>query len=287
MRKQLVLAMALLLFLPALSFGDFTGKWKCDDGSTYYLRQIGNNLYWYGENSATNPSWSNVFKGNIEGDHIFGQWADVPKGKHRNHGEMELAVIEGGNKLKAIHKTGGFGGSIWTRTVKLTVKPKLPVGKLVKPLPTVKEDCVGFNPDTTKVQYINGRWKVVDGSHWMFDFGNNEAEARKALSVIKRYRINQSCFVGRPDPSFKYLLVSGTAPSGSMNGEDCISFNPDTAIVKNINGRWKIVDGSHWMFDFGNKESEARDALAIIKKYRFTRSCFVGRPDPSFEYLRK
>ncbi|NTV98325.1 MAG: hypothetical protein HGA70_04095, partial [Chlorobiaceae bacterium] len=50
---------------------------------------------------------------------------------------------------------------------------------------------------------------------------------------------------------------------------------------------WKIVDGSHWVFDFGGKEAEARAAFAIIKKYGFTRSCYVGRPNPSFQYLRK
>jgi hypothetical protein len=151
----------------------------------------------------------------------------------------------------------------------------------------IKEDCVSFNPDRAEVKHINGRWKIVDGSHWIFDFGNKESEARQSLSIIKHYRMNQSCFVGRPDPSFSYLLVSGSAPFGAFAGEDCVSFNPDTAEVKNIGGRWKIVDGTHWMFDFGGKESEARQALAIIKKYGFNKSCFVGRPDPSFKYLRK
>ena len=150
-----------------------------------------------------------------------------------------------------------------------------------------KEDCVSFNPDTATVAQIQGRWKIVDGSHLMFNFGNKRNEAEHALQVIKHYRMNQSCFVGRPDPSFQYLLVSGRASVGSFEGEDCVSFNPNTAEVRYINGRWKIVDGSHWVFDFGNKESEARQALAIIKKYGFRFSCFVGRPDPSFKYLRR
>lgn len=152
---------------------------------------------------------------------------------------------------------------------------------------SISEDCVGFNPRTAKVAKISGRWKIVDGSHWMFDFGNNRSEAVKALKVIKHYGMTKSCFVGRPGPSFKYMRVKNRAPSRSFPGEDCISFNPNTIQVKRINGRWKIVDGSHWMFDFGNKGAEAKKAFAIIKKYRFTRSCFVGRPDPSFEYLRK
>ena len=69
--------------------------------------------------------------------------------------------------------------------------------------------------------------------------------------------------------------------------EDCVSFDPRKAEVKQINGRWKIVDGSHWLFDFGDKRDEAETALWIIKKYGFTHSCFVGRPDASFFYLRR
>ncbi|UCE04484.1 MAG: hypothetical protein JSW07_12720 [bacterium] len=152
---------------------------------------------------------------------------------------------------------------------------------------TLKEDCVKFNPKTTTVAQKQGRWKVVDGSHWLFDFDNKKSEADKALKIIKHYGMNSSCFVGRPDPSFQYMLVSGKAPVGSFGGEDCVSFNPNTIEVKKINGRWKIVDGSHWLFDFENKESEARQAFAIIKKYGFKFSCFVGRPNPSFQYLRK
>lgn len=151
----------------------------------------------------------------------------------------------------------------------------------------IAEDCVSFNPATTTVSNIDGRWKVVDGSHWLFDFGDNKAEALQTLRIIKYYKMNSSCFVGRPDPSFSYLLVNGRAPQGSMTGEDCVSFNPNTINVTNINGSWKIVDGNHWLFDFGSAENEARTAYEIIKKYGFTRSCFVGRPDASFQYLRK
>jgi hypothetical protein len=151
----------------------------------------------------------------------------------------------------------------------------------------VNEDCVSFNPATTAVQQISNDWKIVDGSHWMFSFGTNKAEADKALAIIKHYRMNESCFVGRPDPSFSYLKVGGAAPVGAFAGEDCLAFNPATIEVKQISGDWKIVDGSHWMFSFGAKKAEAEQSLAIIKKYGFTHTCYVGRPGPSFKYLRK
>lgn len=121
----------------------------------------------------------------------------------------------------------------------------------------------------------------------MFDFGSKKTEADRSLKVIKRYRMNQSCFVGQPDPSLQYMLISGRAPVGKLSGEDCVSFNPGSIEVKNINGRWKIVDGSHWMFDFEGNEGEARRAFGIIKKHGFSKSCFVGRPNPDFQYLRR
>lgn len=152
----------------------------------------------------------------------------------------------------------------------------------------IKEDCIAFNPNNTTVKQVNGSWKIVEGgNHWMFDFGSNKDEAVKAFRTIKQHGMNKSCFVGRPQPSFQYLLTNNSAPSGSIAGEDCVAFNPATATVSKINNRWKIVDGSHWMFDFNNNQSEAEQSLAIIKKYNFSRSCFVGRPDPSFTYLRR
>ncbi len=183
--------------------------------------------------------------------------------------------------------------NIATKTLRCGVLPVLvpthPV-RVIPPLrviPSVNEDCISFNPATIEVKEIGGNWKIVDGSHWMFDFGSNKAEAEKVFSIIRYYRMNSICYVGRPDPSFTYMLASGSAPAGAFPGEDAISFNPATIEVKEIGGRWKIVDGSHLMFDFGTQKAEAETAFAIIKKYGFRYSCFVGRPDPSFNYMRK
>ena len=155
-----------------------------------------------------------------------------------------------------------------------------------KPKPAV-EDCVGFNPATTTVKKIDKSWKIVDGSHWMFDFGKNQAAAMKSLAVIKHYKMNRSCFVGRPDASFNYLLVGNNAPVGDMKGQDCIKFNPAQIQVKEVKGSWKIVQGDMWMYDFGNKKDEAVQSYNMIKKYGFTNQCFVMRPKPPFHYLHK
>lgn len=115
MLKKLILMFVLMLIWPAVCIADLTGKWSCDDGGTYYLRQIGNSLYWYGERDKTKPAWSNILTGRIKGDQIRGNWADVPKGRTMSSGNLYLAIKGGGNVLVATKKSGGFGGSRWTR----------------------------------------------------------------------------------------------------------------------------------------------------------------------------
>ena len=150
---------------------------------------------------------------------------------------------------------------------------------------SLQEDCIKFNYRNLRAENIRDRWKIVEGNHWLMDFGSNESEARQALQVIQHYQMDRSCFVGRPGPSMTYFLSHGKAPQGSMRGEDCTSFNPLNLEVKSINGHWKIVEGNHWLMDFGNKADEARTSLQIIKKYSFNRLCFVGRPNPSMTYF--
>lgn len=153
------------------------------------------------------------------------------------------------------------------------------------------EDCVALNYHTAQVRYLNGRFKIVDGSHVAFDFGASRAEADKALAILRAYKIKHSCFVGRPEPSLEYLLNErGLAPVGNLvASEDCILFNNDLAQVKWIvaSRSWKIVEGGKWLLDFGTKQHEANEALRLIKRYKFNQQCFVGRPHPSLKYWKR
>jgi hypothetical protein len=176
-----------------------------------------------------------------------------------------------------------------TETTTYTIKATTEAGSVdatVEVIVEIREDCINFNYQQAEVQQIKGRWKIVVESMRLMDFDNNEAEARKALEIIKHYGMNSQCFVGRPDSSMEYYLVNGQTPTGYFSGEDCISFNQATIEVKQVNNRWKIVDGYHYILDFETKEDEARTAFNIIKKYEFNRICFVGRPDPSMTYFR-
>jgi hypothetical protein len=153
-------------------------------------------------------------------------------------------------------------------------------------VPLHEHDFIPFDPKIAKVVKIGRRWKIVVGNMWLLDFATSQSEARMALKVIKTYGLNCQCFVGRPNPSMEFYLANGHAPVGPIVGEDAISFNPANIEVQYVRGRWKIIEGNHWIMDFDQAENEARQALSYILYYGFTYICFVGRPDPSMIYFR-
>jgi hypothetical protein len=284
MRTILVACFILAAVQASFASEDLTGRWSCNDGGTYYLRQAGSRIHWYAEAADAQPAWSHVFSGRIHDGRIEGNWTDVPKGRTAGSGTLSLAIENDGNALRVLNKTAGFGGSRWTRRAANTAVSR-PVRLPRKP--SGKDNCMRFNPTTLSVEQMNGRWRIVDGDHWLFDFGPNRPAARQALKVIRHYRIDRSCTVGRQDASFSYLMANSGSPTGAMAGEDCVAFEPKTLAVSKRQGRWKIVSGGHWLFDFGQSETAAHQALALIRRHGFNRSCFVGRPDADFPYLRR
>lgn len=280
-----------LLWTPLMAAADLTGVWQGNDGGIYYLRQMGEDLHWYGEQNAVEPRWANVFSGRVRGEHIGGDWLDVPKGKTLGQGKLNLTIRDDGKVLERTRESGGFGGSRWTRVnpapLAITTPRAQPQMAMRPPEMALQEDCIGLNPAKVSLSQINNSWKIVEGSHWLFDFGSKRDEARQAERVLRHYRMDKSCFVGRPQPSLTYLLAGDRAPRGPMPGEDCIGFNLDNVAVIEANGRWKLADGSHWLFDFGSNKVEAGQALAVLRKHGFSHACYVGRPQPSFSYLRR
>jgi hypothetical protein len=158
--------------------------------------------------------------------------------------------------------------------------------------PFIPEDRIPFNRANLAVVQIGGRWKVVEGgSHWMLDSGSSQWEAQRALEIINHYKLASLCFVGRPrcgsiNPMMYWLNDAGRAPSGQLPGEDCIPFDRGHLAVVEIGGRWKIVEGTHWLLDFGPGEGNARAALHFIRRHRLDQVCYVGRPDPSMTYFK-
>lgn len=94
---------------------DLTGAWNCNCGATFYIRQMGNSVYWYSETNPYNPLWSNIFTGYISGNQINGSWVDVPKGSTRSFGTLTAVLDSSGRTLSITGQTGGFGYFVLTR----------------------------------------------------------------------------------------------------------------------------------------------------------------------------
>jgi hypothetical protein len=103
--------------------GPLTGVWEVDDEGLYYLRQIGDCVWWFGTSlrevgEGHQPGWANVALGRVEGDVLRLEWADVPLGDIAGGGTLTLAIAEDGDELAKFAETGtGFGGVTWTRHV--------------------------------------------------------------------------------------------------------------------------------------------------------------------------
>ena len=90
------------------------GIWKGNDGGTYYLRQVGNKVIWYGEKTnGRKTEFSNVAFGSKLSDVISLKWIDVPKGATRGNGNIRLKISK--NSMVKISGSG-FGGSKWIKS---------------------------------------------------------------------------------------------------------------------------------------------------------------------------
>jgi hypothetical protein len=150
---------------------------------------------------------------------------------------------------------------------------------------TKPEDKIAFNPANVKAELVGGRWKVTDGPMWMLDFGSSKARAQKAAKVIKHYKVNEQCFVGRPSAPGKtllqYYLKSGAAPVGPFTGEVGSAFTLPTLTILQFAGNWQIMDMDpstpiSSVLNFGAQKADAWRSFELIHKYGFTRRCRVG-----------
>ncbi len=267
-----------------MTFGGFGGV----SAATIFKGEVGNNhfsaVWWY----KGYPHETKVVWGTVNGNEINGRMIYPRVSGRQGLVAGWVDVSFSGNKKLVIHP-GVIGGlkPVVPVTPVTPIKPVTPMIPVIPGLaPLLSEDCLSFNPDHVKVENEgDGSYLLTDGHSRMKVFPDRK-EARRARRVINEYRINKHCFIGRPDPSLEYWLKGDKAPSGGMKNDDCIKFNLSNLTLKKEGSKWLLRDGSHRMHMFPNK-NEADKALAVIKKYGFNRTCYIGRPDPSMTYFRK
>ena len=105
--------------------GELTGAWQGNDSGVYYIRQVGDCVWWFGtEVDEIEPGttgqrgFANVAGGRKVGTQIDLEWADIPIGDVVNGGGLTFVYDEGNDTLTLTEQRGGvqqFGGSVLTR----------------------------------------------------------------------------------------------------------------------------------------------------------------------------
>jgi len=112
----LVGAMLMSVFASAAALAaELNGYYLADDGGAYFIRQIGDKVYWFGEDP--NGTYANVLMGTITGNKITARYWDVPKGKTQGMGEITLTIEGNGATLVKVSSTSPFGTKTLTKQV--------------------------------------------------------------------------------------------------------------------------------------------------------------------------
>lgn len=105
--------------------GQLTGAWAGNDSGVYYIRQVGDCVWWFGTEvrdlelgPTSQRGFANVASGRIVGSQVDLEWADVPLGDTVNGGGLTFAYDAANDQLTLVEQRGGripFGGTVLTR----------------------------------------------------------------------------------------------------------------------------------------------------------------------------
>jgi hypothetical protein len=100
---------------PVTGGPSLTGAWHADDIGTYYLRQLGNTVWWLGLSSDQGRTFATVFHGSLAGGTISGEWIDVPMGQEPQLGNGTLGVSGGTLATVLRAQSSGYRAATWTK----------------------------------------------------------------------------------------------------------------------------------------------------------------------------
>jgi hypothetical protein len=105
--------------------GELTGAWAGSEGGVYYIRHVGDCVWWFGtELEDIEPGltgqlgFANVASGRVTGTHIEVEWADLPMGNILGGGGLTFAYVEEDGQLVLTEQRGDwepFGAKTLTR----------------------------------------------------------------------------------------------------------------------------------------------------------------------------
>ena len=104
---------------------NLSGVWAADDMATYYVRQIGNAVWWLGLSQDQGRTFANLFRGTVMGSNVQGEWIDLPifPGGTTNRGTLNVSGAGAQSiVLNRVSQTGNFGAQSWSKLYDLNFK---------------------------------------------------------------------------------------------------------------------------------------------------------------------
>jgi hypothetical protein len=143
------------------------------------------------------------------------------------------------------------------------------------------EHLTAFVNGLARLDWSSEGWRLTTGAATLKDFGRRESDARQALRLIRELRLNQHGTIGGQAPSLEYWLADGQPPRGPATGLHTLPIDGASLRVEQTQTQWVLRDNQRVLFNFGNEQSDARQALAVIRKYGFTEVGSVNPAAPS------
>jgi hypothetical protein len=142
-----------------------------------------------------------------------------------------------------------------------------------------------FDNTQVELRRTDERWQLWAGAQLVKDLGASEAEAREVIAIIRQLRLTQRGAIGTRAPIMEYWLAGDKAPQGLIPAYRLAPIDLATLRVEQLGNQWCLRDATHLWFNFGVHADDARQALATIKHYEFTRMGYVGQTDPVMIYF--
>ena len=123
--------------------GNLTGAWQGNDSGIYYIRQVGDCVWWFGteltdiERGVTGQrGFANVASGRLVGTQLDLEWVDIPLGDILNGGGLTYYYNEGSQTLTLAEQRGGFeafGGTL-LRRIQPEASPSATAKRVAQPI---------------------------------------------------------------------------------------------------------------------------------------------------------
>ena len=193
------LLLLLSLFAQTVGAQSPNGYYRGDNGGHYYVRTVGNTVYWYAEHAS--GDWAHVFRGtlNARRTEFEGQFYDIPSGRAYNTGRRRFEYNRTSDIITSLTPGSSF------RTARRQDLPRYDY--LFDPNGLPNTACVGR--EVQIMSNITGCWDGNDGGLYYMSQGTHpEGE------LVVWYGQNIDRSTGRP--SFSNIAI-GTRRGNNIN----------------------------------------------------------------------